>query len=113
MKFEKLTCCPFCGCDQFYEKQYARGTVIFRTRYDGEETDNSEMYDSLTFESSGRVYCDNYNCNKYIGNRKTGKVSIEVQKHLKAEIRKQKQMINAEYWQKKRRSTKAKAVDKS
>ena len=84
MKFEELTCCPFCGCDQYYEKQYARGPVIFRMRYDSEQADNSEMYDSIDFTFSGRVYCDN--CDQYLGNRITSDLSVAARKALKKQL---------------------------
>ena len=66
MKFTDLKCCPFCGCDEFYEKQYAYGTIVFRERFDGKETHNEDLYDCLNYKYNGRAYC--LNCNKYLGN---------------------------------------------
>lgn len=66
MKFSDLKHCPFCGSEEFYEKQYARGRITYRMRFDDEETDNSAMYDSLDISYSGRAYCDG--CHKYLGN---------------------------------------------
>ena len=66
MKFKDLEACPFCGCDEFYEKQQTRGTIHYRIRFDGKETDNTDMYDGLITTYSGRSYCEN--CNRYLGN---------------------------------------------
>lgn len=74
MRFSDLKTCPFCGCEQFYEKQQVQGAIIFRSRFDGKEADNSEIYDNLIFKGSGRTYCDN--CNHYLGNRTTDTVGI-------------------------------------
>ena len=66
MRFQDLEACPFCGCDEFYEKQQTRGTIHYRIRFDGKETDNSDMYDSLLTMYSGRAYCND--CKRYLGN---------------------------------------------
>ena len=66
MRFKDLKACPFCGCDEFYEKQQTRGTIYYRIRFDGKETDNSDMYDSLITSYSGRAYCND--CKRYLGN---------------------------------------------
>lgn len=66
MKFTDLEACPFCGCDEFYEKQQTRGTIHYRIRFDGNETDNTDMYDSLITKYSGRAYCDS--CQRFLGN---------------------------------------------
>lgn len=72
MKFSDLKCCPFCKSEEFYEKEYAKGSITYRMRFDGEETDNSTMYDNLDHYSSGRAYCDD--CNRYLGNYMTDKL---------------------------------------
>ena len=66
MKFKDLEACPFCGCDEFYEKQQTRGIIHFRIRFDGNETDNTDMYDSLITKYSGRAYCES--CQRFLGN---------------------------------------------
>ena len=54
----KLDKCPFCGCEEYYTRDYARGTVRFIQRFDGEVTDNSEMYDSVYTVRYGKyAYC--------------------------------------------------------
>lgn len=76
MKFSDLKRCPFCGCDEFYEKRYARGPVWYYMRFDGEEINNSEMYSQLDYEGTGRVYCAE--CDRVLGNFETGHVSAQV-----------------------------------
>ncbi len=72
-KFKDLKNCPFCGSDTFYVRQHAEGTVIFRFCPDGSEADNEDMYNTVTFTRGSNVYCDD--CQKFLGNRKTGKLS--------------------------------------
>lgn len=82
IKFSDLACCPFCDSKQFYEKQYAKGHIIFRMRFDGEETPNDTMHDNLEYSYSGRAYCDD--CNQYLGNYITnaiGRKAYERYKH--------------------------------
>lgn len=33
-KFIELTECPFCGCDEFYTKQYVYGTLRYASNTD-------------------------------------------------------------------------------
>lgn len=80
MKFSDLKCCPFCGCDEFYEKQYAYGTIMFRGRFDGKEAHNEELYDGLSYKYSGKTYC--LQCNKYLGNIKENTIGKAAQKAL-------------------------------
>ena len=81
MNFSELSCCPFCGFDEFYEKQYARGPVVFFQRYDGKETDNSTMHESLVYSGSNRVYCAS--CQRYIGNTEKDSLSKNAEKAAK------------------------------
>lgn len=77
MKFSELTCCPFCGNDEYYEKGYIKGRYCYYYRYDGEEADNSTMYDGTATYSNGRMYCSG--CKRYLGNQSTdtlGKVAV-------------------------------------
>lgn len=37
--------CPYCGSEEYYRKESYKGTRIFRVRFDGEEVDNSDMWD--------------------------------------------------------------------
>lgn len=80
MKFSDLKCCPFCGNDEFYEKQYAKGPIYFNMRFDGEETHNETMYDSLTTIQSGRVYCNH--CEKYLGNMLSDALGKEAERAI-------------------------------
>ena len=29
---DKMNCCPYCGSEEYYIKQYATGTVILKSR---------------------------------------------------------------------------------
>lgn len=82
IKFTDLTKCPFCGYDEFYSTEYVYGTTRYAERFDGEEADNTELYDYLNTKNySGRCYCRS--CNKYLGNRETNILSSGVRKILK------------------------------
>lgn len=80
MKFSDLKCCPFCGSEEFCEKRYARGPVRYYLRFDGKEADNSEMYSSLSYGGSDRVYCAE--CDRYLGNPDRNTVSAAVSRLL-------------------------------
>ena len=84
MNFKDLTECPFCGYDKYYGKYFTYGTVHMYSKYDGkfQSSANSEAYDNLiTRKDSGRMYCGN--CNRYIGNIYTDKISSAAEKALK------------------------------
>lgn len=82
MKFSDLTECPFCGGKEFYATEYVYGTIRFRRQFNGEEADNSDLYDGLRVKpSSGRVYCDE--CNKFLGNQKNNTISKAVERCIK------------------------------
>lgn len=81
MKFSDLTECPFCGCDEFYTTQYVYGTIHYRSRFDGTEADNSDLYEGLRNDKrGGRIYCED--CNKFLGNRKNNTLSKAAEKAL-------------------------------
>lgn len=81
MKFTDLKCCPFCGYDTFYQKQYAYGTILFRGRFDGKEAHNEDLYEGLNYKYNvGRAYC--LNCNEYLGNIEENVVGKNAQKAL-------------------------------
>lgn len=62
MKIDK---CPHCGNDeQFYTKDFTYGPIRTFSRFDGEESDNSGMYDGARFRMGKIVYCEE--CNKKI-----------------------------------------------
>ena len=56
INFSDLTQCPFCGCNGFYVRQHAEGTVIYHHSFDGSESDSQ--------------------CNKFLGNCETNKISL-------------------------------------
>lgn len=74
MHFSDLTCCPFCGNDEFYIKQQVRGNCDYRERFDGEEADNSNMHDNLVYSGGNKAYCSR--CEKYLGNWTKDTVSL-------------------------------------
>ena len=66
MIFKDLKACPFCGCEEYYERSRIKGYVQYRIRFDGEETDKTNMYDGTTTTPNGKFYCSN--CERYLGN---------------------------------------------
>lgn len=67
MKFSELTCCPFCGNEEYYLMYHAEGPSFCNFRFDGKEPrDNTEMYSSLSYSGGKSAYCNV--CNKYLGN---------------------------------------------
>lgn len=74
MKLSDLQCCPFCGNDEFYIKQYVYGTIRTYEKFDGREADNSEMYETLINKpTTERAYCER--CGRFLGSRKTNTLS--------------------------------------
>lgn len=72
-QFTDLDKCPFCGCDTFYVKYHAEGTLKYRIRPDGSDAKNDDLYDTLLLTGEKRVYC--FNCNIFLGNKDTNKLS--------------------------------------
>lgn len=58
--------CPYCGFDEYYTKDRVYGTARFIRRFDGEEADNSEMFDYIIQKPGKVAYCQN--CHRKIGN---------------------------------------------
>lgn len=82
MKFSELTCCPFCGAEQFYTKNYMYGSNVYRQRYDGGEPENNEdMYDGLTVVEGAKAYCEE--CGRYIGNHIADRIGKQAEQALK------------------------------
>lgn len=81
MKFSDLKCCPFCGCEEFYERRRASGPVRYNMRFDGDETDNSCMYDDLNYSWNGKVWC--VECDRYLGNQEKNTVGVEAERAYK------------------------------
>lgn len=84
VNFSSLTECPFCGCDEFYVRQHAKGTIKYYFSFNGSEADNTDMYSTLSVSEGKNVYCSQ--CNKFLGNRETKKISIPA---LKAFLKKE------------------------
>lgn len=67
----KNSCCPYCGGEEYYYRQSVYGYAFYNVRFDGEETDNSEMYQYLQHrEPYGEVKCRN--CERVLGKLKKG-----------------------------------------
>lgn len=86
MKFSELTKCPFCGSEEYYTTSYCFGRVDYYQRFDGGETYNNDMYDSLSERErkTERAYCSC--CGKYLGNIEADTVGKEAVKAL-AEVK--------------------------
>lgn len=74
MKFSDLSFCPFCGNEEYFERRYACGTVIYHMRFDGEEINNEGMYDNLSYTDVGKRWCSN--CGRYLGNENKNEVGV-------------------------------------
>jgi hypothetical protein len=46
--------CPHCGSDEYYVKQSFHGTCNYYTRFDGEESDNSEMHSNTVYKYTSK-----------------------------------------------------------
>lgn len=86
VNFSNLTECPFCGYDELYVRQHAEGTIKYHFSFDGSEADNTDMYSTLRVTGGKNVYCSQ--CNKFLGNRETKKISIPA---LKAYLKKEEE----------------------
>lgn len=78
LKFSEMINCPFCGSEEYYERMTVKGISFYHSRFDGEEAENTEMYDQLHFYGSGRAYCSE--CGRYLGNRETNTVGKTAEK---------------------------------
>lgn len=59
--------CPYCGCEEYYSRGYAKGKVRVTRRFDGELQgdstifsipDNSQMYDELEIRLGKTRWCN-------------------------------------------------------
>lgn len=81
MKFSNLTKCPFCGSEEFYTKTYAKGYLFHRERFDEEEADNTDLFESLFYRSMpNKAYCAG--CNTYLGDPEKNTVGKAVEKYM-------------------------------
>lgn len=85
MKFSELAKCPFCGSEKYYMNCYCFGRVRCNLRFDGEEADNTTMYDGLSIKQLKRVYC--FHCKKYLGDIEADTVGKEAAKVLAEEAK--------------------------
>lgn len=61
---EGMDCCPYCGHNEFYIKQYFSGTCDYNMRFDrGVDVENGSMWDGATMKDM-RKYVKCSNCNK-------------------------------------------------
>ena len=84
MKFSDLTECPFCGCSEYYTKEYFYGVLRYNACFDGAEADNDTLYEGLNYKSRacpGKAYCRR--CDKYLGSVMDDTVSATARKALK------------------------------
>lgn len=81
MEFSQLEKCPFCECETFFQKFQYRGSGLYFSNFDGTEANNTDMYDGVSGESSGRAYCAN--CMQYLGNINTGTLGKKATAALK------------------------------
>lgn len=59
--------CPHCGSNEgFYIKQQIYGKAHFRVKFDGNEGENGDLHDYLTYKDSKFTYCTS--CNKKLFN---------------------------------------------
>lgn len=61
----KVTCCPHCGCDEFYRKLKFSGVSEYNYHFDGRIADNSELHTGCRYNERKTVYCRD--CNKPLG----------------------------------------------
>ena len=85
MKFSELTECPFCGNDEFYINERVKGITEFYQRFDGEQADNTELYEGLEHTDLEGAYCSY--CKKYLGNQIKDTVGKEAERALKRKDR--------------------------
>ncbi len=57
-KLTSLENCPYCENDEFYKKQSVKGYVYCRERFDNEEADNTELFNSVEYGTEQKtIYC--------------------------------------------------------
>lgn len=83
MKFTDLECCPFCGYDEYYERQtIVGGHINYGYCFDEKvEADNSDMYDQVMVKYNGRRYCRD--CGRYLGDANKNTVGVRAERAYK------------------------------
>lgn len=50
--------CPYCGSKEFYINQRVGGCIEYHYRFDGDEGENGQLHESLTYTDIGKfAYC--------------------------------------------------------
>ncbi|WP_025154741.1 hypothetical protein [Morganella morganii] len=57
--------CPYCGYEEFYVRATVSGSISVFYRFDGEDGDNTHMWDYVKTKEKKTAYCGN--CQKRIG----------------------------------------------
>lgn len=57
MNSKNLTNCPNCGHDEFYRNGHASGSYAYYYRFDGEEANNGNLHDGLTYKENKTCFC--------------------------------------------------------
>ncbi|EAT0477620.1 hypothetical protein AB4F40_004461 [Salmonella enterica] len=57
--------CPHCGYDEFYVRATVSGTTSIFYRFDGQDGDNTHMWDYVTTTEKKTAFCGN--CQKRLG----------------------------------------------
>lgn len=58
LEYPPLEKCPYCGSEEFYINQRARGDVEYHYRFDGDDGENGELHETLTYVNKGKfAYC--------------------------------------------------------
>ena len=60
---KNIKCCPYCGSEEYYIKQSFKGVCNYNMRFDGEETENGNMYENSSYKDTSKyTWCSE--CNK-------------------------------------------------
>ena len=56
---DDLECCSYCGSNHaFYVNIFVRGYISHRTGFNGQDIDNGQLYDGLTWGEQSDYFCD-------------------------------------------------------
>lgn len=50
----KMQCCPHCGSEEYYIKQSFKGVCEYFMRFDGEEAENTTMYENSEWKNRSK-----------------------------------------------------------
>lgn len=74
---KSITKCPHCGSTEGYYTKCNYFNVIWRGSFDGEELDNTDMYENVRVTGGGLAYCQS--CGKVICRTSTIQKQLEAQ----------------------------------